>query len=271
MLSYEPLNDKSKAIAAIKNKKNDNIIYLSDEDFNLGKRLKDYDDDYSERDDEEETKYGKDRRINLTNPNQRISILPNVEGSDRIYISGPSECGKTYLVSNYVRYFIKLLPDKGIYLFSDLKEDPEIDDIKQIKRVVIDEDFIENPITVDDLHDALLIFDDIDSIKNKKIAQSIIDLRDDCLKRGRHNGLKHIITTSHLNCDGKGTKHPLQEATHIIFFHSPNLNHLLKTYVGLSGKQIPIIKRLRSRWVCAKISAPQIILTENQVFFLNDI
>jgi DNA helicase IV len=270
MLSYDPLNDKSKAIAAIKNKKNDNIIYLSDEEFNLSKRLKDYDDDYSERD-EEEDEYGKNRRINITNPNQRISIMPSIEGSDRIYISGPTECGKTTIIANYLKYFIKLLPDKSIYLFSDLKSDPVLDEFKEIKRVMIDEEFINNPITVDDLHNALLIFDDIDSIKNKKVSQAIIDLRDDCLKRGRHNDIRHIITTSHLSCEGKNTKHPLQEATHIIFFHSPNLNHLLKTYVGLSGKQIPFIKQLRSRWVCAKITSPQIIITENQVFFLNDI
>jgi hypothetical protein len=84
-----------------------------------------------------------------------------------------------------------------------------------------------------------------------------------------------VITTSHLLTDYKNTRIPLSEATHIVVFPSSGdnhgLNYVLKTYVGLSGKQIPMVKKLKSRWVCFRNKYPKLIITENQCFLLDEL
>src|SRR5690349_19242571 len=104
MLSFEPINDKSTPIASIKNKKKDNIIYLSEEgepkkEKGLKHKMRDYDSDATQS----ESNSGPEtfKEITLSNYNQRFSIIPNLVTSDKIFIAGPSGSGKTSIIRNY--------------------------------------------------------------------------------------------------------------------------------------------------------------------------
>ncbi len=291
MLSFESIHDDSLPIASIHNKKYDNVVYLNtklDERKNKMPKLGHMDRAYdSDSESEQELDYTSSEEIDdrvdarqfkiisLDRVNQRFSIIPNISGSDRIFISGPSGSGKSTIIRQYITDFLKLFPDKKVYLFSDVDKDEVLDDISEITRMPLDESFLENTPHPEEIRDSLVIFDDIDSVQSKKILSAVQTLRDSILRRGRHEEILHVITTSHLLTDYKNTRVPLSEATHIIVFPgsgaSSGLTYLLKNYVGLGTKQIPLFKKLKSRWVCVRISYPQIIITENQCFLLSEL
>ena len=301
MLSFNPVNEKSLPIAFIHNKKKNNIVYLSNEQnepiINNLKNLNDdnyddddnddYDDEYDDddNDDDHDDNHKKKpqiqnnkkiiKSITLDDVNHRFSLLPNsIEGIDRLYIVGPSDSGKSSIIRSYTQNFIKMFKDKKIYLFSDLTEDEKLDDIKRIKRIELNEDFLDNPIHPEEIANSLVIFDDIDSAP-EKILKEVEHLRDACLKRGRHSGLHHIVISNHLLTNYASTRCSLSEATHIIVFANSgsinSLRYLLKNYVGLSNKQIDKVKKIKSRWCCFRVRAPQCLITENQIFLLSEL
>ena len=273
MLSLEPLNPSSTAIATIKNRKRHNIIYLTDVTQQpLTHRVADLDDSESEDLPLEGVK-----SLQLDNLTERIAIIPTIkeDAVDKIYAAAPGGSGKTSLIRQYCLDFVKLFPAKKIYLFSDVKHDDLLDDIKAIIRIPLDESFYEQTPDPSELHDSLCIFDDIDSITDSKILKAVQGLRDAILKVGRHKGIEHIFITNHLMTDYKNTRVTLSEATHIFVF--PNcgatngVNYILKNYVGLNNKQIQSIKKLKSRWVCFRIKYPQTVITDNQVFLMDQL
>ncbi len=298
MLSFNEINNSSEPIAQIKNKREDNILYLTtgDLDNDLSKKLIEMDkseyessyetsDEYTSSEEEHEIEQvvkqvidnnqSRFKSLTLDMYDQRLSLIPSISGSDRIFIAGPTGSGKTSIISQYVKDFVKLFPEKKVYLFSDVDKDPLLDTIPQIIRRKLDKDFLDNPIHTEEIKNSLVIFDDIDSIQAPKILKAVQTLRDSVLRRGRHEDILHVITTSHLLTDYKNTRVVLNEATHIILFPSSgannSINYILKTYVGLSPKQIPKVKKLKSRWVCFRINFPQLIITENQVLFIDSL
>jgi GTPase SAR1 family protein len=261
MFSFNPINEKSLAIAIIHGKKRNNLIYLSN---NTEKDENSYSDQEEQGFEEYELPYY----------NERFSIYPSTSEDvmDRIYIAGPSGSGKTTIIRDYVREFIKEFPRKSIYLFSNLKEDEKLDDLKKIKRVKIDEDLVNEPIEPSDLKDSLLLFDDIDSIKDKSIKTEVQKIRDSCLTEGRHHNIMHIMMTNHRITDHNNTKDILNESSHVIFFPTAglgNVNYLLKTYLGLETNQIKLVKKLKSRWVCIRALYPRLLISENQIMMLS--
>ncbi len=285
MLSFSPITDNSVPIALIHNKRNDNLIYLTpDADKTLSRKLKKY--DYSEEscdNSEEETndESSEDKstfkKINLDDYSysQRFSIIPNIKGSDKIYIAAPSGAGKTTLIGDYVSYYIKLFPEKKIFLFSDVNHDEILDKYTTIQRIKLDDAFLERNLHPEEISDSLCIFDDIDSTQNKKILKVIQTLRDSVLMRGRHEGISHVIITNHLLTDYKNTRVTLNEMSMIILFPSAgapaSIKYVLKNYVGLEMKQIKSIKKLNSRWLAFKMTAPQVMISENKAIILNQL
>jgi hypothetical protein len=66
-----------------------------------------------------------------------------------------------------VKEYKKIWKDREVYLFSALKEDESLDEIKP-KRFRIDESLVSNPLDIEDLKDSLVIMDDIDVYKSKE-------------------------------------------------------------------------------------------------------
>jgi hypothetical protein len=165
---------------------------------------------------------------------------------------------------NYLRAF----PKNPIFIFSQLVEDDSLADLgKHLKRIVIDERIVTEPFSYKDFANSLIIFDDVDALKNKIIKKAIDQLKNEALSLGRHEAIT-VIVTSHQSCKGFETKDILLESTSCTFFLHGGNNYttILKSYLGFNDKDIKRLKKIKSRWITLHKQAPQIIMTENDIF-----
>jgi len=204
-----------------------------------------------------------------------LQPLPRFNKTERIYITGQTECGKSYFIKQFLKQFRKVYKkeeDKPIYIFSDVEEDEEIDAIPNITRFSLDEELEEkDSIDPRNFSDSICVFDDIDSIQNKHIYKLISNFRDALLRRGRHENIS-VIITNHLSTDFRNTRIVLNECNSIVIFpHSGSthgMKYLLKKYVGLDKQGIKKVLSLPSRWVLIHKNSPQYILYEKGVYII---
>lgn len=201
-----------------------------------------------------------------------IQPLPRFNKTERCYIAGQTECGKTYWCKRYLQQLRKVYPKKKIYIFSDVAEDPELDCIPNLTRFELDDELAEKPaIKPEVFKDSICVFDDIDSIQNKKLYKVIQNLRDSLLRRGRHEDISTLIT-SHLLTNYKDTRIILNECNSITIFcrsgSTYGIKYLLKKYIGLDKKGIQKVLDLPSRWVSIYKNHPQYILYEKGVYIV---
>lgn len=202
----------------------------------------------------------------------QIPMIPSDEAQrDNLFIAGPSGSGKSTYASEYIRLFKKLYPDRNIIIFSRVDHDPALD-IYNPTRIMINEELVDDPIDpVKELSNSLVIFDDIDTIKDKAQRNAVTALRDDILETGRHANI-FVITTSHQLCNWKATKASLNEANSITFFPKSGARNqmirCLKDYCGIEKKDVKRILDLPSRWVTILRRYPQTILYESGIFLL---
>lgn len=148
-----------------------------------------------------------------------------------IYISGRSGSGKSVFCANYLRNYCDVYPDNDIYLFSYFPNDPAFDDfrsdgpVKYRNRMIVvplDNEYLEDiksgtQLTEKDLCNSAVVFDDVDTIPNKKIRDSILDLRDQVLQTGRKDCIT-ALCTNHVLCNGNSTQCLLNESDKIVLF-----------------------------------------------------
>jgi Ni2+-binding GTPase involved in maturation of urease and hydrogenase len=191
-----------------------------------------------------------------------------------IYVAGPSGSGKSTLISHFINNYVDLYPRNDIYLFSKVNNDSSIKSRKKINNVMIDERIITEPLESSDFKNSLCIMDDIDTLKDKKIKDKLVLLRDDIGETGRHDNCSLAIT-SHLIAKGKETAGIINEAQIVVIYLSSgcNYNYYLTQKLGLNTKQINKLKALskNSRWTAIYRTHPQIILTEKRILFLSDL
>ena len=167
---------------------------------------------------------------------------------------------------------MKQYPKNGLYMISKLTEDSSLDDVKELKRIKIDKTLITSPLDVEDFKDCLIIFDDIDCIKDKAQKEALNQLKNEILETGRHTRTT-ILITSHLACKGNETRSILNECHSLTFFLGSGMpvDYLLQNYVGLEKKQIQKLKQIPSRWITIFRSFPMMVLTEKKLMFLKDL
>lgn len=201
----------------------------------------------------------------------KFQLVPNTtKEREIIYICGPSGSGKSTFTSNYIKEYKKKFKGGDIYLYSALSED-EVLDKHGVKRIKLSPALISDKLTSADFEDALVIFDDIDVISDKKIREAVIATLNSVLEVGRHFKT-YCIITNHLPTAGKDTRRVLNEAHEIVYFpHSGSMkgiNYLLKEYVGFDNHEIKAIKKLKSRWCCIFKNYPQLAMTERNLWLL---
>ena len=158
-----------------------------------------------------------------------------------------------------------------VYLFSPKDEDPELDRNK-INRIVLDEGLIEDPMTVDEFKNSLVVFDDIKSIVDKNVKKEVERIRDMLLNTGRSSQV-YVITTNHQLTDYKDTRDQINESSSITFFPGAlgheQIKYVLGKKFGLKKDLIQKILGLPSRWVTLyKRSSPKYILHEKGAFLI---
>jgi nicotinamide riboside kinase len=202
-------------------------------------------------------------------PKMKFHPIPdNTKNRDCHYITGASGSGKSTWCRKFINEFQQQhkKKKKDIYLFSRITEDESLDSIKPL-RIKIGDNLVVDPLQLEDFKDSLVIFDDTDIIKPKKLRDEVDHLRDEILQGGRHKNITCLITNH--NMVGKDLKTVLNECHTITFFpanYNRQLKYLLNEYLGLDKNQIKKIRQTKSRWVTVFKSFPQVILTENEVY-----
>jgi len=205
-----------------------------------------------------------------------IKTFEGEEQNERLYICGESGCGKTYnMIRKYAELFHQKYPQSRVLIFTSKLKDKAIDDLRYIERVQINEDILENPLSVSKLaklsKPLLTIFDDIEDFPNKKITKEIERLRNEIMRNGRSSGI-YILYTHHDPCDYIHTKAQIFESTAICTFPRQSgdgaYDYLYKNKLHLDDKTQKIIKKQKSKFVFINKKIPKYILTDKFIMLL---
>lgn len=202
-----------------------------------------------------------------------FQVLPSCDPKKRevFYIAGASGSGKSYLARSLAEFYMKLHPDRDVYLISKLGEDETLDKMKPPPKRIKIQSFIDDyPGDLEEFRDCMVIFDDYDTFVGAE-EKTIHKLIDDLATMGRHTNTT-MLCLSHYLTNYKKTRLLLNEATHIIVypqatsFHA--LGYLLKTHVGLSKDDVRDLKKM-GRWVCVYKHFPQWLVSKHSARLLN--
>lgn len=211
--------------------------------------------------------------LELIDPDEYFQIMPNKTNRVCGYVTGSSGSGKSYYVKQYIMEYHKLMPKNKIYVFSSLKSDETLDPLKYIKRIKLDDNFLNADITIDDFKDTLVIADDTDVIKNKYIREKVYNIIDQILEIGRHHNISLLIT-NHLATNGTDTKRAINESHFVVIFpmtiSSRAKRYLLGEYLGLSKEQLKGLNSLKSRAITIIRAYPKVVLSEKKIYILKN-
>src|SRR6185437_10333171 len=237
--------------------------------------------------------------------NGKFEIIPNQNEPEHMYLSGPSKCGKSYQVSKYIEKYKLIYPDNNIYLISDTHEDKLIDLLNYKKSVfeilenlskeelnsenlkgilkkkykIKDEDYYTTRIQFEDaiglepenIENSLIVFDDIDAIKDEKLQKQIYKLNDNFFSKARHQNIS-VIRTNHACVDGNNTKKSIQNSSIIYIFpqagNKGNIEDLLRIHAGLNYDQRKELLKIDTRSIAIRKTSPLSIITDDIIKIL---
>ena len=128
---------------------------------------------------------------------------------------------------------------------------------------------------MDELRNSICIFDDVDSVRDKKLKESLNKLKDDILKNGRsHSGDRNedidVIMTNHNVLGGHETTTMIRESFFYVVFPkgstTQSLNQITKKYSGLKNDHVQRVIRNPARYVIIHNTHPGYVLTEKEIF-----
>jgi hypothetical protein len=188
-----------------------------------------------------------------------------------LFVSGKSGAGKSTFSRFYIEEYHKMYKKRPVYVFSYFQEDPSLDSLKYLKRIPLDDKFLQTTFALEDFAEALILFDDIDTIKSKAMKTKLFHILNSLLQLGRHTKTT-ILYLSHICTNGSDTRIILAESTSITIFpavmHGRSLRYLLEMYYGFSKSQIARVKSLKSRSVTIINTYPNICLYSGGAYVL---
>jgi adenosyl cobinamide kinase/adenosyl cobinamide phosphate guanylyltransferase len=240
------------------------------------KKTKDVNIYFATHDDKNKIKYPMES-IELDDQNESMQHMPYTmkdKGNTRqiLYVSGASGSGKSFYASSYIKEYVKMFPKNDVYIVSSIDKDEQLDKIKNVRRIKLDEKFYETPFTIEDFRDTLVVYDDTEMIANNMIQEKITNILNLILTTGRHTNT-FAINTSHVTNGGHRTKLILLESHSVTLFLATMgdkaLKYFLETSFGFGKKQIDKIRNLDSRWITVCRTIPVSVIHENGIFILN--
>lgn len=267
MQSYFSFSDGTPAGVIRNGRYSDQVLYVTDQ-LKLANVPPSVTVDYKRK---KNRSIGSSRDFTLTRG--QIEPMPNPDKRDVIYIAGPSGCGKSMFSAMYMENFRRLWPEKSIYLFSRLTSDPSLDHVKNLTRIALDGDdeSLLGKVDGEMLANSLVVFDDCDTIRNVKMRQMVMHIKDDLLQTGRHQNI-YMIITSHLINNSKQTRIIMQELNKIVLFPGNGASYFtryyLKNYAGLDKRQIQRMLNVPSRWVMLHMHTPRYIMFQTGGYML---
>ena len=218
-------------------------------------------------------------QIRLNNPNETffpyINDFKETNQTQRFFVSGESGVGKSFFIVKYILEFKKKYPKSKILFFSSKLQDENIDKLKFIERVNVDDDILTNPYTLAEIAEnskpCLVVFDDIEDYQSKKITKEIDRLLNEILRNGRSYGI-YCIYTHHQPADYKATRNLCFEATHCVIFPKragkDAYNYFLEKKLNLNKKIVEKINGLKSNFVCIKKNIPKCVISDKYILLV---
>tara|TARA_R110002050_G_scaffold11608_3_gene39016 strand:- start:4271 stop:5203 length:933 start_codon:yes stop_codon:yes gene_type:complete len=201
--------------------------------------------------------------LDFTDKNTKLFPLPQ-KYSERIYVAAPSGSGKSTFIGMYLKQIRIKYPKRKIFIFSRVEKDEPLDRFKNLERVDL-YNFVEKLPQVEDFKNGILIFDDIDTILDKKLVHFLRKFRDDVLEVGRHFKIT-CISTSHLITNFFATRTLINEAQAVVLFTKGGafgqIKSFLDRYLGFDKELIMFLKEVPSRWLYIHKEYPQYIIYE---------
>lgn len=209
--------------------------------------------------------------------NNSFMIVPNIDAErEVIYCAGASGSGKSTMASKFIGKYSELYPDNDFYLFSRKPTDKVLDKLDPI-RVPINTELLEYPIDITEEFKpsgSLILFDDCNTINDKKLKEYVEDLVADILEVGRAYRLTCIIT-NHLIIpnEKKFARTVLNELTSFIFFPKSGsvgqIEYCLTKHFGFNKSQTTKIMNIQnSRWICITRNYPPVCISEKLMFVI---
>jgi len=198
----------------------------------------------------------------------KLIPLPRKDIVSKTYIAGPSGSGKSYFIGQYLKEFRKIFRNQEIYVLSPIDEDPSLDKV-DIIRIDLDHHLVNNPITLEELEESMVVFDDTEAINEKPLKGYLDWLRDNILIRGRHTKTR-LMFVAHLITNFRETRQLLNEATEVVMYPKSSgtygIKQYLKTHAGFESDEIKKFLSLPSRWVMLCRWMPMIVMYEKGVY-----
>lgn len=217
-------------------------------------------------------KYRKGEQYKPYNDNLIYPIMSD-ENINRILIVGPTLCGKSTFIKNLLINSDLEIP---IYIFSKVKNDPSLDELKdifEVHEIDVEGDFYDR-IDEQELEyyaNSICIFDDIDTFANEKISKAVNKFRDKILETGRHHHIK-CISTSHFLLNYQKTRQLILEVDMVVAFIQTAVRgqfvDYLKSKQGLNKNTIAHIIDTNDRWVGYHSNYPNFFITSSKAEIL---
>lgn len=227
---------------------------------------------------------GKDQTIYLDldgEPNElttkgRIQIVPS-KLSRIHYITGKAGAGKSTFAGKYVSEYSEFEPDGEIYYLSKKKfDDDPAYNVHDFTPCIIDPDVlldgdVDIVEDVDKNKTTMFIFDDISTFDNQKL-KAIYHLIEEICELGRASGVMATIT-NHLVIPnekkyGRMIMNELQAWSFPVRGNVNQVRYALKTYFGMTDKQITNVLNTKSRFITIINEYPGIIVEEHKIYIL---
>jgi len=207
--------------------------------------------------------------------NYKFELAVNTTAARQIlYVCGASGSGKSFFMKLFVNHYHKVFPKRPIYLFSALASDETLDKVKTIKRINIDENFLQETFDVTDFKDSLVLYDDVDTISDKAKKSKVMQTFNIIAELGRHENVSCAFL-SHTANAGLETKKILNESTSVTFFPQTMgtraLKYLCQTTFGMSNKQIEKLRQLETRACTILKTYPMVLMSDHLTCFIRDL
>lgn len=189
-----------------------------------------------------------------------------------IYISAPSDAGKSTLAGDFMEKYKKNNPKNKIILITPEDQKKNADPcFKKVKfsQLIINEDYCDNPLKLEELKNCLVVFDDIEGLPTKEISNEIYNLLHNILFLGRKRNISCILC-NHVIKNYSKTKGILIESDYIIIF--PKManafiyNNLLENDLKFPKKVIKEIYSIPSRYIIIHSKCPSFIFHQKGLF-----
>ena len=203
-----------------------------------------------------------------------------------MFIAGTQGCGKSYFISEFLDDYQLAHPERPVRLFTGLKEKDKHFErhADRIVRARMRSKYLEEM----DLETmrynkkkqrtgCLLIFDDVDRIRDPEVKKLTYKILYDALCNGRDHETQEghadidVVVTNHEINDYQNTKYILTECNYIVLFPyfttAEQIERVLRK-IGVSKSLMKQIIKYQGRAVIIHRTAPMYCITHSKIFLL---